>query len=84
MYLYLPITHPMYIQSLREVVLPSIQNIRWVLCHHGMAHPQVADGGEGLQTWRVAANILNKQTRTADNVWSSSLGVRRGANNSSP
>jgi hypothetical protein len=34
--------------------------------------------------WRVAANILNKQLRTADNGWSSSLGVGRGANNSSP
>jgi hypothetical protein len=38
----------------------------------------------GLQIWRVAANILNKQSRTADNEWSSSLGVGRGANNSSP
>jgi len=34
--------------------------------------------------WRVAANILNKQSRTADEVWSSSLGVGRGANNASP
>ena len=34
--------------------------------------------------WRVAVNILNKQSRTADKVWSSSLGVGRGANNSSP
>jgi hypothetical protein len=31
-----------------------------------MAHPQVADGGEGLQIWMVAANILNKQLKTAD------------------
>jgi hypothetical protein len=45
-----------------------------------MARPQVADGGDGLQIWRVAANILNKQSRTADKVWSSSLGVGRGAN----
>jgi hypothetical protein len=44
--------------------------------------PQVADGGDGLQIWRVAANILNKQSRTADKGWSSSLGVGRGANNS--
>jgi len=29
--------------------------------------------------WRVAANILNKQSRTADKGWSSSLGVERGA-----
>ena len=34
--------------------------------------------------WRVAANILNKQSRTADKRWSSSLGVGRGAKNSSP
>ena len=34
--------------------------------------------------WRVAANKLNKQSRTADKGWSSSLGVGRGANNSSP
>ena len=34
--------------------------------------------------WRVAANILNKQSRTADKEWSSSLGVGRGANNPSP
>ena len=33
--------------------------------------------------WRVAANILNKQLRTADKGWSSTLGVGRGANNSS-
>jgi hypothetical protein len=34
--------------------------------------------------WRVAANILNKQSRTADKEWSSSLGVGRSANNASP
>ena len=33
--------------------------------------------------WRVAVNILNKQSRTADKGWSSSLGVGLGANNSS-
>jgi hypothetical protein len=32
----------------------------------------------------VAANILNKQPRTNDKGWSSSLGVGRGANNPSP
>jgi hypothetical protein len=54
----------------------------WVPCHHGMAHPQVVDGGEALQIWREAANILNKQSRTDDNGWTSSLEVGRGANNS--
>jgi hypothetical protein len=34
-----------------------------------MARPQVADGGDGLQIWRVAAIILNKQSRTADIEW---------------
>jgi hypothetical protein len=49
-----------------------------------MARPQVADGGDGLQIWRAAANILDKQPRTADKGWYSSLGVGRGVNNSSP
>jgi len=33
--------------------------------------------------WWVAANILNKQSGTADTGWSSILGVGRGTNNSS-
>jgi hypothetical protein len=32
----------------------------------------------------VAVNILNKQSRTQNKGWSSSLGVGRGANNPSP
>jgi hypothetical protein len=61
-----------------------IGHVKWFPCHHGMARPQVADGGDGLQIWRVAANILNKKSRTADKGWCSSLGVEHGANNSSP
>jgi len=34
--------------------------------------------------WAVTANIVNKQSRAADKVWSSRLGDGRGANNSSP
>jgi hypothetical protein len=34
--------------------------------------------------WSAAANTLNKQSRTADKGWSSSLGFGRGANNASP
>jgi hypothetical protein len=49
-------------------------HVRWVSCHHGMARPQVEDGGDALQFWREAANILNKQSRTADKKWSASLG----------
>jgi hypothetical protein len=29
-------------------------------CHHGTVRSRVADGGDGIRIWRVAANILNK------------------------
>jgi hypothetical protein len=45
---------------------------RWVPCRRSMACPQVAVG-DGLWLCLVAANTLNKQPRTADKVWSSSL-----------
>jgi hypothetical protein len=57
-----------------------VLHVKWVPCHHGMARPPVADGGDSLQIWRVAANILNKQTRG----WSSNLGAGRRANNLPP
>jgi hypothetical protein len=53
-------------------------------CHHSRVCPRVADRRDGLKLWRLAANILNKQPRTNDKGWSSSLGVGRGANNPSP
>jgi hypothetical protein len=31
-----------------------------------MARPKVADGGDGLQIWRVAANVLYKKSRATD------------------
>jgi hypothetical protein len=37
----------------------------------------------GLQLSRLAANILNKEPRTDNKGWSSSLGVGRGVNNPS-
>jgi hypothetical protein len=40
-----------------------------------MARPQVADGVDGLQIWRIAANILNKQSQRADKGCFSSLGA---------
>ena len=49
-------------------------------CNHGMARPQVADWRNGLQIWSVVANIL-KQSRTADERWSSGLEVGPEANN---
>jgi len=53
-------------------------------CHHGMARPQVAAGGDILQMWRVAANVMSKQSRTADKLWSSSVRAGREANYVSP
>jgi hypothetical protein len=37
-------------------------------CHRGMQRPRIADGGDGLLIWRVAANILNKQWRKASKL----------------
>ena len=38
----------------------------------------------GYWIWRVAANKLNKQSRTNHKGWSSGLGVGRDAKNPSP
>jgi hypothetical protein len=73
--------------AINNIILKNILNVvihvKWIHCHHGMVRPWVADR-DGHQIWRVAANILNKQPRTADSGWSSSLGVGRGANNPPP
>jgi hypothetical protein len=47
-----------------------------------MVRPRIADGGDGLHIWMVAANISNMQSRTADKLWYFSLGFGRGANKS--
>jgi hypothetical protein len=39
-------------------------------CHHVSLRME-----ERLPLWRVPANILNKQSKTADKEWSSSLGL---------
>jgi hypothetical protein len=44
-------------------------------CHHGMARPQVADGGDALHFSRAVANILNKQSRTRGGPPAWGLGV---------
>jgi hypothetical protein len=41
-------------------------HVKWIPRHHGMTRPRVADGGDGLHIWRVAAIILNKKSRTAN------------------
>jgi hypothetical protein len=50
-------------------------HVKLVPCHHGMARPHVADGGDVLQILRVASKILNKHSRTADKGWPYILGV---------
>jgi hypothetical protein len=67
-----PKLNPYYIQWLPWNL------VKWVPCCHGMARPRVADGGDGLQIWRVAANILNKQSRTADKGWPLNLALGGG------
>jgi ribosomal protein S16 len=42
---------------------------------HGMAYPWVADGENGLQIWTTTANILSKQSLTANKRWSASFRV---------
>jgi hypothetical protein len=43
--------------------------------HHDLACRRVADVGDGLQVWKVATNVLNKQSWTADRGWISGLGL---------
>jgi hypothetical protein len=44
-----------------------------------MARPQVADGGDALKVWRVAANILNKSrgepTKSGPPAWGLGVGL---------
>jgi hypothetical protein len=43
----------------KTVIIISVKtHVPW-LCYHGIAHPQVVDGGDELQIWREAVNILN-------------------------
>jgi hypothetical protein len=42
-------------------VSKHLPELSGVPCHHGMARPHIAVGGDDLQIWRVAANIFNKQ-----------------------
>jgi hypothetical protein len=61
-----------------RIVSMFVIHVRRVPCHHCMAHTQIEDGGDALQIWSVAANILNKQSRTADKEWSSRLEFGHG------
>jgi hypothetical protein len=34
----------------------DLNHVKWNFRQHEMARPRVADGGDGLQMWRVAAD----------------------------
>jgi hypothetical protein len=54
-------------------------HVKWVLSpQHGVSSG--ADGEDGLQIRRIAANILNKHSQTANRKWPSSLWVGQWAN----
>jgi len=61
------------------------QSKRWILISKGLIQYEstprlrIPEGGDGLQIWKVAANILNKQLETAGKGWYSSLDVGRRA-----
>jgi len=48
-----------------------------------MGRPRIAHGAGDLQIRTIAENILNEELRTADKRWSTAMGVRQGAKNSS-
>ena len=48
--------------------------MRYLLLSHGLARSHITDRGDGLQTRRVAGNILNKRSRTADKGFTFQLG----------
>jgi hypothetical protein len=55
----------------------------WIQCYVGprndtMARPRVAVGGDGIEMWKMAANILNKRLWTAEKGWFSSAGLCEG------
>lgn len=58
-----------------ELRLELSFHVRCVPCHEGMTRSQVGDGGDCLYIWRVAENILTKQSPTADKGRSFSLGL---------
>jgi hypothetical protein len=49
--------------------------VKWMPWHCGMVHFWVANRGESLHVWRVAANILNNLSQTVGKGWFSSLGL---------
>jgi hypothetical protein len=53
-------------------------HVKCVPCQHAMARPQAADGGDGLQIWKVDENIFNKKSLIADKRWPPAWGLDVG------
>jgi hypothetical protein len=65
----------------------------WIACHHVIARPQIADGGDGLQMWNKelrttykSANVNFKNNfvtkcYTVHQTWTDSLGKNNCSNN---
>jgi hypothetical protein len=54
------------------------ENSKQSSCQNGMARSWVVDGGDGLQMWKVAANIFNMQSRTAERGGTADGGTGEG------
>jgi hypothetical protein len=46
-----------------------IFSYKWIPCDQGITRLHHADGGDAIQIRRIAVNILNKQSQTADKGW---------------
>jgi len=56
--------------------MPKYSNYetRWACPnHHDMTCLEVEEGGKYLEIWSVAANILTKESQTAEKGWNFSL-----------
>jgi hypothetical protein len=43
-----------------EHTISELANVMGVGCYRSRVHPQVADGVDGLQMWRIASNIISR------------------------
>ena len=76
-------------QNIKFIIYFKIRQDDSRISEHSLNHINLSAFSYVSLIWlgRVAANtiyILNKQSRTANEGWPSSLGVGRGANNASP
>jgi len=52
------------IQNVIFITLLYAYSVKCVPCYLSMVHPQVVDGGDGLQMWKKAVKFLNKQLQS--------------------